>query len=222
MRVLKCAVAASLALIAVMVGIAQQSQPSLYESLRAFDQEHDVAEKEYRLGEELVKRYPRSGSALLKLAETTLHVDTRWMSMRGMRELHYLGCERFLKNSLKDSNAVVRANAARVLGDLGFKDAEQNLLNMFAAESDPGAVEQASLALRMLEAKRAVPYIREKIPNYTWQTRGWLLQALGSLGDKSDVPLLAGYLDNSDKATAQDAPLALWTAQNRPREFTHI
>jgi hypothetical protein len=35
---------------------------------------------------------------------------------------------------------------------------------MFAAEKDPGAIEQASLALRVLDVRAAVPYIRIKIP----------------------------------------------------------
>jgi hypothetical protein len=68
---------------------------------------------------------------------------------------------------------------------------------MFSAEREPGAVEQASLALHLIEIKAAAPYIREKIPAFKGQTRSWLIQALGALGNAtSDVPLIAGYLDD--------------------------
>jgi hypothetical protein len=76
---------------------------------------------------------------------------------------------------------------------------------MFAAEQERAAVQQASLALRMLEVKAAAPYIRSKIPDFTGQTRAWLIQALGTLGSAADVPLIAGYLDEviSDMAATE-------------------
>jgi hypothetical protein len=76
---------------------------------------------------------------------------------------------------------------------------------MFAAEKEPPAVQQASLALRRLNIKAAAPYIREKIPAFTGQTRAWLIQALGTLGSVADVPLIAGYLDEmmSDAAATE-------------------
>jgi hypothetical protein len=191
-----------------ILAVSQQDQPSLRGALSGFDQEHDLAKKEYRLLA-LTQHYPNAGSALLNLAKSTRNPDTRWMSMRGMRDLHYVRCEAFLKQSLLDHDSLVRANAARVLGDLGLKDAEKDLLVMFAAENEPMAVEQASLALRVLNVRAAAPSIRKKITHYTWQTRAWLLQALGALGDKSDVPLIAGYLNSSDNATAQMSTDAL-------------
>jgi hypothetical protein len=197
-----------LVLSTVTLAVAQQDQPFLRDALSGFDQEHDLAKKEYRL-QALVQHYPSAGPALLNLAKSTRYPDTRWMSMRGMRDLHYVGCEAFLKQSLVDHDSLVRANAARVLGDLGLKDAKKDLLAMFAAENDPAAVEQASLAIRVLNVRAAVPSIRKKIPHYTWQTRAWLLQALGALGDKSDVPLIAGFLNSSDNASAQTSTDAL-------------
>jgi len=128
--------------------------------------------------------------------------------MRGMATLHYTACAPFLKASLKNSDWAVRANAARALGDLRITNAANVLLAMFAAEQVPGAVEQASLALHMLKVKAAAPYIREKIPRFSGQTRSWLLQALGGVGSDSDVPLIAGYLDGSDPASVMAAPAA--------------
>ena len=72
-----------------------------------------------------------------------------------------------LEAALKDSNVFVRANAARALGYLRIQDAVPALLAMFVAKRDGPAVEQASLALRMLEVKAAAPFIREKIPAFS-------------------------------------------------------
>jgi hypothetical protein len=58
----------------------------------------------------------------------------------------------------------------------------------------------------MLNVKAAVPYLREKIPVFTGQTRGWLIQALGALGNAvTDVPFIAAYLDErmSDMAATE-------------------
>jgi hypothetical protein len=165
--------------------------------LASFDNEHDYPAKE-RLLNALANQYPDAGPALLRLAQSTQNTDTRWMAMRGMATLHYTAAAPFLEASLKDSDALVRANAARAIFDLRIADASPQLLAMFAAEKDPGAIQQASLALSGLGIKAALPSIREKIPIYTGQTRGWLLQALGRLGNADDVPFVAAYLENQN------------------------
>jgi HEAT repeat protein len=163
--------------------------------LHRFDNEHDLPTKESLLGA-LTSQDSELGPALLRLAESTPNPDTRWMAMRGMATLRYKECVPFLKTSLQDPDGLVRANAARALGDLGIRDAAGALLTMFIAERDAGAVEQSSLALRMLHINAAAPYIREKIPAFQGQTRIWLIQALGALGGANDVPLIAGFLDD--------------------------
>ena len=172
---------------------AQRPEPTASLLLR-FDREHDLAAKE-RLLRTITNQDAEAGPALLRLAQSTPNTDTRYMAMRGMATLRYTGCAAFLEASLKDSDAAIRANAARALGDLRINSASAPLLAMFAAEQDPGAIQQASAALRWLDVKAAAPYIREKIPAFTGQTRAWLIQALGALGTLADVPLIAGYLD---------------------------
>jgi hypothetical protein len=189
-------------------GAAQPQLLPLQEALRTFDEEHDLAKKELHLLE-LTHAHPDAGPQLLALAKSTPHTDTLWMAMRGMRDLHYKRCESFLRRSLAHADALVRANAARTIGDLHLEHAKKELLRMFAVEKDRGAIEQASLALRELDVRTAAVEIRAKIPNYNGQTRAWLLQALGTLGGKSDVPVIAAYLDSSDRASAYIAPEAL-------------
>lgn len=85
---------------------------------------------------------------------------------------------------------------------------------MFAAEQDPAAIQQASLALHGMGVKAALPFIREKIPLYTGQTRSWLLQALGRLGDAADVPFVAAYLDEAHDADAATGAIQQLTGVN--------
>ncbi len=166
-----------------------------------FDREHDLAAKERLLGA-LTSQEHASGAALLRLAQTTTSSDTRWMAMRGLVTLGYTAAAPFLIASLKDPDVYVRANAARAIGDLRISGGSRELLAMFAAEHEPAALEQSSLALRLLRIKAAAPLVREKIPQFTGQTRGWLIQALGTLGGQSDVPAIAGYLDETSSSFA--------------------
>ena len=176
-------------------------------TLSRFDQEHDLAKKESLL-REITSQYPHSGPGLLKLAQVTTNVDTRWMALRGIRDLHFVEAAPFLAVCLQDPDHYVRANAARTLGDLRIQTAIPALILMFKAEHDEGAIQQAALAFEMLRARESLPYIREKIPEYSGQTRMWLLGALGVLGTRDDVPLIAGYLD-SDADSAMAAVSAL-------------
>ena len=184
--------------------LAQRSESTASLLLR-FDNEHDLSAKEHLLLT-VTNKDAGAGPSLLRLAESTTNSDTRWMAMRGMATLRYTACAPFLEASLKDFDALVRANAARALGDLRIGNASDPLLAMFATEKEPPAIQQASLALRMLNIKAAAPYIREKISAFTGQTRAWLIQALGTLGSAAaDVPLVAGYLDEmmSDMAATE-------------------
>ncbi len=186
-----------------------ESIPSL---LHRFDREHDLAKKEQLL-RTVTDQDRGAGPALLRLARSTSNWDTRWMAMRGMAALHYTACAPFLRASLKDSDWGIRANAARALGDLRIRNAATPLLAMFAREQEPGAVQQASLALRLLDIKGAAPFIREKLPRFTGQTRYWLIQALGALGGDGDAPLIAEYLDFSDIPGAMDAEAATYALE---------
>jgi HEAT repeat protein len=207
MRIGKLIIALVLPMVLALSATPEELPPSA-DLMASFDKEHDLAKKE-RLLREITDNHASAGRALLHVAKHTKNSDTRWTAMLGMATVHCLDCTRFLESSLKDPDVFVRSNAARALGDLHVTASGGKILAMFAAEKDPGAVEQASLALHMLDIRAAVPYIRIKIPQYTWQTRAWLLQALGALGSPSDVPLIAGYLNSTDKASAMAATNAL-------------
>lgn len=192
----------------VTASIRPQELPSSSDLFTRFDNEHDLTKKEYLL-RQITDKSLNAGPTLLALAEQTHNLDTRWMAMQGLATLRYQASDRFLEESLTNPDAVVRANAARALADLDVTAAGPQIQAMFALEKNPGAIEQASLALRLLHVRAAVPDIRRKISDYTWQTRAWLLQALGELGSSTDVPLIAGYLNSTDMASAMSAAQAL-------------
>jgi hypothetical protein len=56
----------------------------------------------------------------------------------------------------------VRSNSARALGDMKAHAAELALVALLRGEQDGGVIEQASLALRVLAARDAVPVFRSK------------------------------------------------------------
>lgn len=68
------------------------------------------------------------------------------------------------------------------------------MIRLLGHEKDGGVIEQTTLALRMLGAKEAVPTLKKVAPHPSSQTRCWVLQAIGTLGGKMDVPFLAKYL----------------------------
>lgn len=162
-------VAVFLLVTSLTLSVLAQRSESTASLLVRFDNEHDLSAKEHLLLT-VTNKDAGAGPSLFRLAESTTNSDTRWMAMRGMATLRYTACAQFLETSLKDSDALVRANAARALGDLRIRNASGPLLAMFAAEQDPGAIQQASAALRMLDIKAAAPYILEKIPPFTGQT----------------------------------------------------
>jgi len=200
----------ALAIVLAACGYAQTAPLTVL--LQQFDEEHDLARKERLMGA-VTSQYPGAGPALVRLAQATANVDTHWMAMRGMATLHFTSATPFLEKSLRDSDALVRANAARALSDLRSTTSAGPLLEMFAIEREDAALQQGSLALWRLGIRAGAPAIRQKITDTTGQTRGWLIQALGRLGDRSDVPLIASYLDVEG---------ADWSATDALQELTGV
>jgi HEAT repeat protein len=160
--------------------------------LTKFIAETDQAKKEQLLNE--LVRQPDAGPTLLRVAMHANDVLTRWMSIRGIGFVKYGSAVSFLIDSLTYQHPYVRANAARALGEIEDRSASSSLIQLLEHEKDGGVIEQTSLALRMLGAKEAVPGLKRVATHPSSQTRGWVLQAIGTLGGKKDVPFLAEYL----------------------------
>lgn len=191
----RCGIAAVVIALSWSWALIAQTTETAADLLGRFDAEQNLAAKALLLLD-LTSHNADAGPALLRLAQSTEHPETRWMAIRGMGILHYAGGISYMEASLRDPDALVRANAARALGDLRVTDASGLMLAMFTQEQDPSALQQACLALSELGVKAAALYLRAKISVFRGQTRGWLIQALGSLGDASDVPQIAAYLDD--------------------------
>jgi HEAT repeat protein len=96
----------------------------------------------------------------------------------------------------------VRANAARALGEIHEFSAAPNLIRILKTEPDSGVIEQTALALEMLEAKAAVPALKDRIGNPSPQTRMWILGAIEVLGSKKDVSFFSNFLSDKDQRVA--------------------
>ena len=173
--------------------------------LTKFTAETDQVRKEQLLNE--IVRRPDAGPTLLRVAMNPNNILTKWMSIRGIGMVKYGKAVPFLIHSLADQDPYVRANAARALGEIKDTSASLDLIRLLGHEKDGGVIEQTSLALRMLGAKAAVPGLKKVAPHPSSQTRCWVLQAIGTLGSKQDVPFLAKYLydasDFVDRCAAQ-------------------
>ncbi len=168
----------------------------------------DLEAKE-RLLNAITTGFPCSGPALLKLAETTDDIDTRWMAIRGIGMLRYEKAVPFLVKSLRSGHHYVRANSARTLGDMRAYSAERPLIALLKGEQDGGVIEQTSLALWRIGARDAVPVLKSKASHPSVQTRMWIFQAIGDLGTEDDVPFLAERLYEENLMASMSAAQAV-------------
>jgi HEAT repeat protein len=190
---------------------ADQGKPKvedLHKLLASFESAKSLEKKEKVLYE-IQQHYPEAGNELLKIAVRSKDINTKYKAIFELGQLKYREATPFLVKSLSDRERFVRANAARALGEM-WKDAgaedwrkkypnlSHTLIDLLKRETDGGTIEQTSLALQMLKAKDAVPALKEKLGNSSLgtQTKGWLLQAVGALGTRQDVPFLAGFLSD--------------------------
>ncbi len=175
--------------------------------LERFIAETDQAEKEQLLNE--LVRQPDAGPTLFHIAVHANDVLTRWMSIRGIGIVKYRKAVSFLIDSLTYQHPYVRANAARALGEIKDRSASPSLIRLLGHEKDGGVIEQTTLALRMLGAKKAVPSLKKVAPHPSSQTRCWVLQAIGTLGGKKYVPFLAKYLYDANETVDMCAAQAV-------------
>ncbi len=175
--------------------------------LSEFVTETDLVKKEQLLNQ--ITRQPDVGHKLLRIATQTSDIVTKWMSIRGIGFMKYGKAVPFLTESLGHKHPHVRANAARALGEMRAQSASYRLIDLLHRENDGGVIEQTSLALRMLGAKNAVPALERVAQHPSSQTRCWVLQAIGSLGAKRDIPFLAKYLYDSNDSVDMCAAQAI-------------
>src|SRR5260370_3996859 len=157
-------------LVCIVAAVAQDLQALI----SSFQSEQDHANKEMIL-DRITRKYTDSGSALLGIARQTNDTDTRWLAIRGIGSLRFHDATPFLKQSLNSESSYVRANAARALGEIHELSAVPALICLLKVEHDNGVIEQTTLALQMLDAKAAVPVLKNRVMNPSAQTRLWIL-----------------------------------------------
>lgn len=105
---------------------------------------------------------------------------------------------RKLRNGLASRHVVDRTSAARVLGQLGVKDAIPDLRNLLD-DPAPDVVRAGALALAALSDVSAAPRIEQAMREaFFVETRRDLAAALASLGSIAGIPVLLEGLDHPD------------------------
>jgi hypothetical protein len=168
-----------------------------------------ASDKEPRLRQQPKIDVIGAGEAAMELAKTTRDPDAKWKAIRILGNLRYERAIPLLLESLSDPHHYVRANAARALGDMKVAAAGKPLTELLQKEKNGGVIQQASLALANLGCADAIPALKSAAKHEDVQTCMWVLQAVGRLGDKRDVPFLAGYLDNASQAVQASAAQAI-------------
>jgi HEAT repeat protein len=166
--------------------------------LRRFQTADVIATKEgllYRL----VQRGGEAGKDLLTMAETTDDVNTRWLAIRGLGMMRFKEATPFLLDSLRSSEHDVRADAARALGEIRYTPATAVLIDLLRTEKDAGVTEQTAFALRMINAREAIPVLMSRMSSSSTQTKCWLLDSIGSLGSDAEIPYVVKYLYGFDE-----------------------
>jgi RNA polymerase sigma-70 factor (ECF subfamily) len=143
------------------------------------------------------------GQTAMELVKTTKDPDAKWMAVRMLGYLRYEPAIPLLLASLSDPHHYVRANAARALGDMRVAAAAKPLTELLKREKDGGVIQQTSLALANLHYAGAVPVLKAAAKHDDVQTRMWVLQAVGRLGGKRDVPFLARFLLDDPSSLVQ-------------------
>lgn len=144
-----------------------------------------------------------AGETAMELVKTTKDADAKWMAIRILGNLRYERAIPLLLESLSDPHHYVRANAARALGDMKVAAAAKPLTELLQKENNGGVIQQTSLALGNLGCADALPALKVAARHEDEQTRMWVLQAVGRLGGKPDVPFLAGSLLNDSSSSVQ-------------------
>ena len=168
-----------------------------------------ASEKEPRPREQPKIDVIGAGETAMELVKTTKDPDAKWMAIRILGNLRYERAIPLLLGSLSDPHHYVRANAARALGDMKVAAAANPLTELLQKEQNGGVIQQASLALANLGCVDALPALKGAAKHEDVQTRVWVLQAVGRLGDKRDVPFLAGYLDDPSQSVQAFAAQAI-------------
>jgi HEAT repeat protein len=99
--------------------------------------------------------------------------------------------------SLEDSNANVRAAAAKALGDLGYRDAVTQLVKCLSDEE--WVCFYALQSLGELKADEAIPAIASLLESQSLVVRFSAIETMGRLGSSSALSALMSYLPKSDE-----------------------
>ena len=105
------------------------------------------------------------------------------------------------------------------------KNLESSRFNVLLVTKRPRSharVRVLGQALTILQAHEAVPVLKLCANHESLQTRVWVLQAIGNLGSRADVPFLAKHLNASDMLERASAAQGIENLANVDFEFPKV
>jgi HEAT repeat protein len=137
----------------------------------------------------------------------------RWTAAEALGRLRFVDATTALARTLTaDANALVRADAAESLGDIGVRPPEVDAALIAAVLSDRSYLVRgySADALARLHAIDSVPLLQQRLrrERNSW-TRAWLFGALYRLGDREALPALLRLLGRVKTPAMRSAILSL-------------
>ena len=150
-----------------------------------------------------------AGEALMELVRTTEDVDAEILAIRALGHLRYKRAEPLLIQSLGDEDPNVKAIAAYALGNMQAISASGPLIELLKTESNGRVIGWTASALGNIGAVEAIPALMDAANHDTDQVQIYVLYAIGKLGSKRQVSVLAEYLDDSSTGVQVAAAMAI-------------
>lgn len=126
--------------------------------------------------------------------------DARAAAAEVLGELRDAEAAPFLERALEDKSEIVRANAARALGEAGAKKSSDRLAELM--EKDPSELVQgrAAWALVTFQDARASAWFEARLASKKEADRLRAAKAISRMGDARFIPHLARLLDDPNEA----------------------
>ena len=170
--------------------------------LSRFESDHDT-EMQTQALRDIGRNYrDTAGPGLFKIALRTKDAQTKWLAIGALGELKFQKAAPFIVSCLRDDNPQVRRASALALSKVEDSSSVPALIELLKDEHDTEVVKWTAVALASQGAKASVPMLKSRAHDGATETRMAIIQSIGILGGRGEVPYLVTFLDDKDEFVA--------------------